>query len=397
MNTDERDREIAATWRAASRDEPPAALDDAIRAAARRAVGAGPSRARHMRTWPLAAAAVMAVFAVGLLQLTPPEQVTPGMDADLTLLQQKAQNETKLAGAAAPVIAGVGKPDAPVEVASNNAAAAGSANRDAVDVSPASPSRSSPAPTASVAASAAALEKRNADAADAPKRGAGVADAPGRERIASLARKELAQTPAATPPLTAQRSGAAHMREQARDDVANTTAERSESDKKNKQEAGVGVTPGVTAPEVQAQAKARADPFPATAAQDKVAAGAPPAEPAPPAMSVPAPAASPVPAPAPPTPAAAPRAMTALNRPAPPPAEAAGALSARRDSAPAAMPEKLAKDSAPRPADEWIRLIRKLQSEGRNDDAVKELAAFRAAYKERADALLPADLRAIKP
>ena len=61
------------------------------------------------------------------------------------------------------------------------------------------------------------------------------------------------------------------------------------------------------------------------------------------------------------------------------------------------MPEKLAKDSAPRPADEWIRLIRKLQSEGRNDDAVKELTAFRAAYKERADALLPADLRAIKP
>ena len=68
MNPGDNDRDIVATWRAASRDEPPAALDDAIRAAARRAVGAGPSRARHMRTWPLAAAAVMAVLAVGLLR-----------------------------------------------------------------------------------------------------------------------------------------------------------------------------------------------------------------------------------------------------------------------------------------------------------------------------------------
>jgi hypothetical protein len=37
-----------------------------------------------------------------------------------------------------------------------------------------------------------------------------------------------------------------------------------------------------------------------------------------------------------------------------------------------------------------------LQSEGRKDDVTKELAAFRAEYKERADALLPADLREAK-
>ena len=37
-----RDPELDATWRAASREQPPAALDDAIRAAARREVGAKP-------------------------------------------------------------------------------------------------------------------------------------------------------------------------------------------------------------------------------------------------------------------------------------------------------------------------------------------------------------------
>jgi hypothetical protein len=37
-----------------------------------------------------------------------------------------------------------------------------------------------------------------------------------------------------------------------------------------------------------------------------------------------------------------------------------------------------------------------LQTEGRKDEVAKELAAFRAEYKERADALLPADLRETK-
>jgi hypothetical protein len=51
----------------------------------------------------------------------------------------------------------------------------------------------------------------------------------------------------------------------------------------------------------------------------------------------------------------------------------------------------------PRTVDEWIGLIRRLKAEGRNDLAAKELAAFRARYQERADALLPADLRDAKP
>jgi hypothetical protein len=86
---------------------------------------------------------------------------------------------------------------------------------------------------------------------------------------------------------------------------------------------------------------------------------------------------------------------------------AAGALAARREFAPSNAPPALAKraqDSAavagegePRTVDEWIRLIRRLKAEGRNDLAAKELAAFRTKYQERAEALLPADLRDVKP
>jgi hypothetical protein len=56
-----------------------------------------------------------------------------------------------------------------------------------------------------------------------------------------------------------------------------------------------------------------------------------------------------------------------------------------------------AKNAPVRPADEWIRLIQRLRYEGKTAAATKELAAFRAAYKDRADALLPPDLRDKKP
>src|SRR5438270_3444606 len=72
------DPELDATWRAASREQPPTALDDAIRAAARREVGAKPGGfGAAPRWWPLAAAATVAAIAVGIVQMTPPERVTP--------------------------------------------------------------------------------------------------------------------------------------------------------------------------------------------------------------------------------------------------------------------------------------------------------------------------------
>ena len=75
---DHRDPEVDAAWRAASRDQPPPALDTAIAAAARRAVGAGPQRRHASRAWwPMAAAAVVAVVAIGIVEMTPPGEVAP--------------------------------------------------------------------------------------------------------------------------------------------------------------------------------------------------------------------------------------------------------------------------------------------------------------------------------
>jgi hypothetical protein len=50
-----------------------------------------------------------------------------------------------------------------------------------------------------------------------------------------------------------------------------------------------------------------------------------------------------------------------------------------------------------RSVDDWIKLIRDLRISGKLAEATKELAAFREAYGERADSLLPADLRDLKP
>lgn len=66
----ERDAKLAALYRTAAREEPPPALDDAIRAAARRAVGSRPQRVitPFIRSWrvPLSIAAVM-VLTVSLV------------------------------------------------------------------------------------------------------------------------------------------------------------------------------------------------------------------------------------------------------------------------------------------------------------------------------------------
>ena len=54
------------------------------------------------------------------------------------------------------------------------------------------------------------------------------------------------------------------------------------------------------------------------------------------------------------------------------------------------------KQAATRSVEDWIKLIRDLRAEGKLAEATKELAAFREAYGERADSLLPQDLRDLK-
>jgi len=86
-----------------------------------------------------------------------------------------------------------------------------------------------------------------------------------------------------------------------------------------------------------------------------------------------------------PPPAAAPAAAA--------PGVAGGALLEQKREEPQSA---LAK-AAPRSVEDWIKLIRQLRSEGRIEEATKEIVAFRSAYGERADSLLPADLRALSP
>lgn len=79
----ERDAKLAALYRAAAREEPPPALDDAIRAAARRAVASRPQRVSpsFIRSWrlPLSIAAVMilTVSLVTVMREEAPEIMLP--------------------------------------------------------------------------------------------------------------------------------------------------------------------------------------------------------------------------------------------------------------------------------------------------------------------------------
>lgn len=290
MNELERDRRVDAAWRAASREQPPPEFDAALRAAARRAVDTAPGGGRNRHWWyPLAAAATVAVLAVGIAELTPPERV-------------------------APTIADTG----------------------------ASPRESA---------------RRQSVAIDAPP--------PAAHEV----------SPATIPPAPAPAKVARSV------PAGKKTSERPQSASKAVQEQPVVAE---TSP-----------------AQDRLAAGAPES-----AASNGAPASEA----APPAPTASPRGEPF---PGPSPAEArlrleqAPAESARagvateprqlqRQAAPAAAAradEAKVKDASTRSVEEWIRRIRDLKHEGRTDEAAKELAAFRAAYGERADALLPADLQ----
>lgn len=102
MNESERDRRVDAAWSTASREEPPPALDAAIRAAARRAIDAPSSRKRREHwSYPLAAAATVALLAVAIAQLTPPERVAPMSAADRAVAPGEARKDVERQSAAA--------------------------------------------------------------------------------------------------------------------------------------------------------------------------------------------------------------------------------------------------------------------------------------------------------
>jgi hypothetical protein len=78
--------ELQRRWREAAQDEPPASLDDQVRAAARRAAGAGPRslRAPFATRWrvPLSIAAVVVVSATVTLMVADRSEHLPGTRSD---------------------------------------------------------------------------------------------------------------------------------------------------------------------------------------------------------------------------------------------------------------------------------------------------------------------------
>jgi hypothetical protein len=297
MNETERDPRIDAAWRAASREEPPPALDAALRAAARREVEAGPRPARDKHWWyPLAAAATVGVIAIGLLQLTPPEQVAPSIVADTGAVKKEAASAPAAATASAPVAA---------------------LNKD-VSAKPEASSTPSAEPA-----------QRQLDASAKPARMKDLGAVTGAPAAAPEpvmpAPRRSEPFPAAPPPATAARRDAA---------VA--------AEAQNAAREAAPASSALTAPSPPATGTVAGGMAPAPAAMEEKRA----------------------------------RSQMAL-------AKEADSLEAKQKTA--------------RSVDDWIKLIRQLRDEGRFDEATKELVAFRAAYGGRADALLPSDLRQLRP
>jgi len=331
MSEIERDPEMDAAWRAASREEPPSALDAAIRAEARRAVGAAPGGKRNKHWWyPLATAATVAVLAISIAQLTPPEQVAPTVVAGQSAAPRETQNDiarpsaghgARLAPPPSETLAPAATPP-PAKIQSDRPRDQGLAEGATERERAAAPAQAPEALT----------KKQSAEAKEEAPAGAKLSSPPekpdaapgatfGGIRAPSLPRSE---------PFPANTS-----RPDARRDVYTQTP-------------GAAANAPAGAGEVQAARRASAGP------------------------AVEAQAARPAPA--------APAAQSRV----------AAAKIANTD-------EANAKDAAGRSVEDWIKRIRDLKNEGRLDDAVKELAAFRVAFGERADTLLPPDLRTWTP
>jgi hypothetical protein len=373
------DPEVDATWRAASREQPPAALDDAIRAAARREVGAKPGGfGAAPRWWPLAAAATVAAIAVGIVQMTPPEQVTSGTN-----------------------------------IAANNAAT--DAARRNVKLDSDTPNASKPQREAPGSATA-PEPPRDASKPTAKEQRRGAGDDSDRGVLAQTRSDRFAAPPksetrdrAAAPGAQLPEKKALESRQRAAPQRVEEASER-EQDLKRKAELAAALSAArpnaaVSNPPASPSARTERHPFPATPAPaESQVSNAPPRVAA--TDSTPSPASAPAPAVAARKLAAQSSAAGALS------GNNAGSSAGNAELAPAedasALEKKAAgmadkvtaerrKDTAPFAPDEWIKRIRRLIAEGKNDDAAKELVAFRREYKERAETLLPADLRAFRP
>jgi hypothetical protein len=294
-----------------------------IRAAARRAVESGPVRKRDKHWWyPFAAAATVAVIAVGLLQLTPPEQITSISSAPKVVQQEAATPPPANAPASAP-------PSRARELSAQASTASQASNSS----SHASDAISAGSPPPTVAKKEVPVDKRaQLDGAIQNERKPQRQGEPA-EKLAGAPSEETSRNVAAPAPPPSEPTS------------------RSEP-----------------FPAVKPEAIARRDAAVSDEAQTRARAAAPAAQPLGGVTGV-----------------AASRTLEQKRSP---------TQSALAKDALEAQPKL---KTAPRSAEDWIRLIRQLKSEGRVEEATKEIAAFRNAYGDRADAMLPADLRQLAP
>jgi len=377
---DPRDKDVDTAWRAHVRDEPPRALDDAIRAAAHRAVQSAPRVAAKppRRAWtawaPLAVAATLGAIALGVVQVAPHET-----DATREVVSDAARSD-------------VAQPGASWRVQRPPADAQPSAPAGPSAAPPATPSASSPA--APVAQSAATMSRPAAPAPAATTARKNEAEREDRVAAAPPAAREGA-VDAASPRITEPQSKLQSANRAKADALAGartpdpfpaaapeppaqptdtleakraTPANRIEDASRDAAAAPPAGRPATAAPARTEQAAAPA----AESGRRKDAApfAEPPADRAatrvaPPAQPAPAPVAAPL---------------------------AAPATSDRASEGTAAGTQALAKAAPLRTPDDYFSAIRRLRDEGREADAIATLAAYRAAFGDD-EQKLPGDLR----
>lgn len=158
-----RDDVVDRAWRDAMQDAPGASLDDAIRAAARRAVGAKPraepvAEAREPWRWwmPLAAAATIGAVAIGVIQSLPHESIEPTVVSDASPVRQQPRVEP---------VATPAKPDAAAPAAAAPEITQRSGNAQVSPAQPRAAAQAQQAPAApSMAASKSAAVERETPA-----------------------------------------------------------------------------------------------------------------------------------------------------------------------------------------------------------------------------------------
>ena len=327
----EHEREIAEAWREASGEEPPPALDAAIRAEAHRAVDARPGRAHRQWRYPAATAATVAVLAFGIARMTSRDAIEPIIVAD------RAPRQAQVAAPPPSREESTQLPDALAPSSSHEAArtphAMADAKRAFLPQDIPAPAPSSPlakeAPrkpegvsvdrfAAAPAPPAARVDERAAGSPSAPAKVA-TTDAP--SGIASKTEPSPSSAPQSAPP-------AASSNQPEENSVAGgTITERASLDTRTSRDAHA-LTPGTQAL--------------ASKVQRQTAASAP---------------------------------AYASN----------------------ATDELKAKEAGAESVDDWIARIRTLRSSGQLDAATREIVRFRSVYGDRANALLPSDLRGIAP